>query len=310
MNPSFIPIKPDSRQRPQAQFLKWVGSKRRLLPQLLPLLPSGHRLIEPFVGAGSVFAATNYPQYLLADTNAALIALYARLQSDPQAVMADSRALFVEANLSAAAYNALRRRFNDPATPEAERAALLVYLNKFSYNGLYRLNRRGVMNVSYAHHAKLPGFPERAMTQFAGKLANPGAGAPVELLCAGFEETLTRARPGDVVYCDPPYLPASNGRACFTAYDAQAFGLQAHQRLAGLARTLASRGIPVLISNHDSQTARELYAGATLHSVHAHRSLAASQSGRGTVAELVAVFGVPSNWAPAQRMHCAGEKIQ
>jgi DNA adenine methylase len=278
-------------QTTPAPFLKWVGSKRRLLPQLLPLLPRGHRLIEPFVGAGSVFMGSSYPQYLLADTNAVLMTLYAQLQREPQAVMVASQALFVDANRSLEAYNALRARFNDPATPEVERAALFVYFNKFAFNGLYRLNRCGQMNVPYAHHVKLPGFPQAAMVQFARKLANPGAGAPVQVLCTGFEETMAQAKAGDVVYCDPPYLPMAHGRACFTAYGAQSFGLVAHQRLADLAHDLSSRGIPVVISNHDSPTTRALYAGARLHSVQAHRSLAASQSARGTVSELVAVFG-------------------
>lgn len=271
-----------------APFLKWAGSKRRLLPQLLVLLPKGQRLIEPFVGAGSVFMATNYPQYLLADTNSVLMPLYGQLQMDPQAMLAASQALFVQSNRTQEAYNTLRARFNNPATSEVERCALFVYLNKFAFNGLFRMNKKGQMNVPYAHHTRLPGFPERAMQGFAQKLGN--LDAPVELLCAGFEETMAQAKPGDVVYCDPPYLPMDHGRACFTAYGSDGFGLAAHQRLTDLARELAGRGIPVLISNHDSPTTRDLYAGATLHSVHAHRSLAASQSARGTVAELVAVF--------------------
>jgi DNA adenine methylase len=282
-----------------APFLKWVGSKRRLLPQLLPLLPKGQRLIEPFVGAGSVFMATRYPQYLLADTNAVLMALYAQLQNEPSALIQQANALFVENNLSIEAYNTLRSRFNDPATPEVERAALFIYLNKFAFNGLFRLNKKGQMNVPFAHHQVLPGFPLLAMQGFAQKLAGPGA--PVDLLCTSFEKTMRLAKAGDVVYCDPPYLPMDHGRACFTAYGAQGFGLEAHQRLATLARDLASQGIAVVISNHDSPLTRALYAGASLYSVHAHRSLAARQSARGTVSELVAVFG---------GVKCAGRRVE
>jgi DNA adenine methylase len=258
------------------------------MSQLLPLLPTGQRLVEPFVGAGSVFMGSHYPQYLLADTNAVLMALYAQLQSEPNAVITASRALFVEANRSLVAYLALRERFNNPATPKLERAALLVYLNRFAFNGLYRVNKRGAMNVSYAHHAKLPGFPQAAMANFARKLGCPGS--PVQLLCAGFEETMAQAKAGDVVFCDPPFLPMDHGRACFSAYSAQGFGLAQHARLATLAVELANRGIPVVISNHDSPTTRALYAEATLHSVHAHRSMAANTAARGQVSELVAVF--------------------
>jgi DNA adenine methylase len=270
---------------PSAPFLKWVGSKRRLLPQLLPLLPPGKRLIEPFLGAGSVFMGSQFEAYLLADSNPVLMTLYAQLQIDPETLVSRAKALFVEANRNTDAYNVLRRQFNDPATPQAERAALFVYLNKFAFNGLYRVNKKGQMNVPYAHHGKLPGFPLPALERFAHKLGQ------AQLLCGDFEETMAQAQPGDVVYCDPPFLPLDNGRACFTAYDRQGFGVAQQERLATLARELAGQGIPVVISNHDTPAARTLYAGATLHTVHAYRSMSASTAARGRVAELVAVFG-------------------
>jgi DNA adenine methylase len=272
-----------------APFLKWVGSKRRLLPQLLPLLPAGKRLIEPFVGAGSVFLATDYEQYLLADTNPVLLSLYVELQIDPSPVTKRAQALFVEANRNQAAFNALRARFNDLATPEVERAALFLYLNKFAFNGLFRVNKKGAMNVPYAHHGKLPGFPGAALERFAHKLDL------AELHCADFEQTLAQARTGDVVYCDPPYLESRNAQgeaaASFTTYSAKGFGMAEHAQLASRARQLAAQGIPVVISNHDTPVTRELYAGATLHSVQVHRSMAADTAARGKAAELVAVFG-------------------
>ena len=266
-------------------FLKWAGSKRRLLPQLLPLLPSGNRLIEPFVGAGSVFMATEFEHYLLADTNPLLMGLYAQLQTDPQGLIAQSQSLFIEANRNQQAYNALRARFNDPTTPLSERGALFVYLNKFGFNGLYRINKKGQMNAPYGHPQVLPGFPAAAMTRFASKLGQ------ARLQCADFEATMAQAQMGDVVYCDPPFLPQEHGRACFTAYGAQGFGLAEHERLAQLAGDLARKGIPVVISNHDSAMTRHLYAGAAVHKVSVQRSMAASGCARGQVAELVAVYG-------------------
>ena len=258
------------------------------MPQLLPLLPAGRRLIEPFVGAGSVFLATGYEQYLLADTNPVLMALYAQLQSDPATVTAQAQALFVEANRNQEAYNALRARFNDPATPEVERAALFVYLNKFAFNGLFRVNKKGAMNVPYAHHGKVPGFPIAAIERFTHKLAQ------AQLQCTDFEATMAQAQTGDVLFCDPPYLERQNAQGCaaasFTTYSAQGFGMAAHERLASRARELAAQGIPVVITNHDTPITRALYAGATLHTVQAHRSIAADVGARGNAAELVAVF--------------------
>ena len=122
------------------------------------------------------------------------------------------------------------------------------------------------------------------MTRFASKLGQ------TRLQCTDFLETMAQAQSGDVVYCDPPFLPLEHGRACFTAYGAQGFGLAEHERLALLAGDLARKGIPVVISNHDSALARQLYAGATVHTVCVQRSLAASGGARGPVSELVAVY--------------------
>lgn len=123
------------------------------------------------------------------------------------------------------------------------------------------------------------------MARFASKLGH------ARLQCTDFEETMAQAQGSDVVYCDPPFLPLEHGRASFTAYGAQGFGLAEHRRLAVLAGDLAAKGIPVVISNHASELTRQLYAGATVHTVSVQRSLAASGLARGQVAELVAVYG-------------------
>lgn len=96
---SFIPTVENDDDN-GAPFLKWVGSKRRLMSQLLPLLPTGKRLIEPFVGGGSVFMASNYEKYLLADCNRTLMSLYSLLKFKPSAMVNQAKDLFIEANRS------------------------------------------------------------------------------------------------------------------------------------------------------------------------------------------------------------------
>jgi DNA adenine methylase len=269
-------------------FLKWAGSKRRLLTQLLPLLPHGNRLIEPFVGGGSVFMSTDFEAYLLGDINPDLIGLYGALKRDPTTFVADAQALFVDANCNQAAYNTLRARFNDPFTPRGERAALFLYLNKFGFNGLYRVNKDGEMNVPFAHLEKVPGFPLAAIDGFAKKLSR------AQLKQSDFAAVMEQAVPGDVVYCDPVYVGRDDvqglPRKSFSAYDSQGFGLEQHQRLAQLARSLSNRGVPVVISNNDTAVTRALYAGAEFHAVAGYRSMAASTSARGKVTEMVAIF--------------------
>lgn len=273
--------------------LKWTGGKRRLLGNLIPLLPPGGRLIEPFVGAGNVFLATGYERYLLNDTNSALIAFYTALRDQPASIINQARALFTEANRKPDAYYALRQRFNAPGLDPAEKGALLLYLNKFGFNGLYRTNRQGTFNTPYGHPARLPGFPVTALQEMSDRLAT------AELMCGDFEQAMEQAGPGDVAYCDPPYVSLPS-RASFTAYGQGGFDWTDQIRLLGKAWELCHRGVSVIISNHDTPEVRELYAGSTIHSFDVRRSVAADRSARGFVKELVAIF------APTDMSACFG----
>lgn len=270
--------------------LKWIGGKQRLLPDLIPIFPTATRLVEPFVGAGSVFAALTYPRLLLADNNPNLINLYRELQAHPEALIAKTCELFTEQYKAAEVYAELRRRYNREGLEPQERAALLIYLNRFGFNGLYRVNRAGEYNVPYGHHQKLPAFPGEAMLRYSARLQG------AELVCADFEHVMERAVPGDVVYCDPPYADLEN-RASFTGYGSSGFAWEDQVRLVEKAIELSSRGVPVLISNHDTQATRRLYRDAEIYSFSVRRSVAASQSARGDVHELVAVFTPASSGA-------------
>ena len=268
-------------------FLKWAGGKRRLLPTLLPLLPSGSRLIEPFVGAGSVFLASDIDTLVLADSNPVLMSVYRRLQADAPAFIALAKPYFTEAHRTPEAYNELRQTFNDPATPDPIRAALFVYINRFGFNGLYRTNRRGECNTPYGHPKALPLFPAAAMQACAERLQG------AELHCADFEKVMSKALPGDLVYCDPPYADQTD-KASFTAYGQAGFSWADQERLANKARALVASGVTVVISNHDTPATRALYHGAELHQLTVRRSIAAASVARDEVGELVAVFA-PGN---------------
>lgn len=264
-------------------FLKWAGGKSRLLRTLLPLLPPGKRLIEPFVGAGSVFLASPFERFLLADINQVMIALYLRIQSDAPGFVRELRPYFTETNRSKAAYCALRERYNDPETPMAERVLLFVYINKFCFNGLYRTNKSGGFNVSYGKPDCVPSLQEEAILSFGKRLQH------AELYCEDFSSVMDRAEVGDVVYCDPPYADQTD-KSTFSEYGSAGFGWSDHERLANKARELAERGICVVISNHDTEATRSLYAVARLHTLSVRRSIAAASTARAAAQELVAIF--------------------
>lgn len=206
------------------------------------MLPPGQRLIEPFVGAGSVFLASPFEQFLLADINPIMIALYRHIQSDAPKFVTDLRPYFTETCRTEAVYFEMRDRYNSPETPMAERVLLFVYINKFCFNGLYRTNRKGDFNVSYGKPDNLPTLPEQAILDFAERLQH------AELFCEDFSTMMDRADIGDVVYCDPPYADQTDKKG-FSAYNSAGFGWSDHMLLANKARDLAGRGVSVVISN-------------------------------------------------------------
>jgi DNA adenine methylase len=268
---------------PHKPFLKWVGGKSRVLHHVLPKLPTGQRLIEPFVGGGAVFLGADYERYVLGDSNGHLIELYREVSKRPQEFAAAAAELFTESNLSQDRYSELRALFNSEQDPLA-RAALFLYLNKFGFNGLCRYNRAGLFNVPYGHPTRTPKLPVAEIFAFAQKATN------ATFVHCDFIELMMSAKLGDVVYCDPPYLDTDNASS-FKAYGASGFDFNRQRDLADCARDLASRGIPVVVSNHDCVAARDLYAGAELHAFTARRSVSAAGDRRGHALEILAVFG-------------------
>lgn len=264
-------------------FLKWAGGKYRLLDRLLPSIPAGARLVEPFVGSGAVFLNAGFACYLLCDLNADLIGLYRTLRRDGERFIAEARALFTPGNNTQEAFLRLRETFNASSDAE-ERSVLFLYLNRHSYNGLVRYNSKGIYNVPFGKY-KAPYFPERELTAFLDKLR----GCDVTFAVQDFRSTFAALRPGDVVYCDPPYAPVS-ATANFTSYTGGGFGVQEQIDLASEASAAAKRGVPVVLSNHDVPLIRELYADARLESFPVQRFISCNGARRGAARELLAVF--------------------
>ncbi|AFP85138.1 adenine-specific DNA-methyltransferase [secondary endosymbiont of Ctenarytaina eucalypti] len=263
-------------------FLKWAGGKYPLIETIRRHLPAGGCLIEPFVGAGSVFLNTEYDYYILADINSDLINIFNIVKERPNDFIRDARALFAaDANLSEV-YYPLRSAFN-LCTDAHERAVLFLYLNRHCYNGLCRYNLSGEFNVPFGRYKK-PYFPEWELYQFAEKARR------AVFFCEHYDKTLSRAVPGSVVYCDPPYVPLST-TANFTAYYNHRFNLIEQQNLARLASQLAGESkIPVLISNHDTALTRQWYNDAVLYYVTARRTISSNIFGRKRVNELLALY--------------------
>lgn len=265
-------------------FLKWAGGKYGLCEVINKMLPKGDCLIEPFVGAGSVFLNSNYKHYILNDINQDLINLYQVLQTKPDQFILDAAQLFTEQHNVADAYYEHRKTFN-ATTDSYQRSIMFLYLNRHGYNGLCRYNKSGGYNVPFGKY-KRPYFPEKELHLFAEKAQQ------ATFVCENYRNTFNRATDGDVIYCDPPYVPLSK-TASFTSYAGNGFGLDEQADLANAAEEVvkAKHKVSVLLSNHDTIWTRKIYEHASkIKAINVARTISQKGNGRKKVGELLALY--------------------
>lgn len=276
-------------QQKTRAFLKWAGGKYSLVEDIHARLKkasaSADTLVEPFVGAGSVFLNTDFKHYILNDINADLINLYTELKRTPDEFISDAKKLFVELNNHPEAYYEYRVQFNQ-SNDVYERAILFLYMNRHGYNGLCRYNLKGIFNVPFGKY-KRPYFPEKEMSFFAHKAQQ------ATFTCLGYDEVFKLIPENAVVYCDPPYVPLSK-TASFTSYAKGGFNLDDQANLANLAeQTAFENNIPVLISNHDTVWTRKIYSQAALDEIQVKRTISPKGGSRNKVNELMAMYLAP-----------------
>lgn len=236
--------------------LKFPGGKPRQAARIVGLFDPTKRLIEPFMGAGSVTlcAAARGMAVLASDVDPDIVHFHAAVGAFPDTVYDEAAAL--SSRPCAGYYAAIREAFNagacpHPANPSASRAGMLLWLNRAGYNGLYRRNRSGGYNVSWGKREV--SLPPRDRLRSASK-----ALSTTHIVAAqDFAAALAHAGEGDVVYLDPPYLPLKAGG--FTAYSGTPFGEDEHARLHDHARAARDRGADVYLSNHTVEATFRLY---------------------------------------------------
>lgn len=267
-------------------FLKWVGGKRQLLPEILRRLPAEiDHYVEPFLGGGAVFFALAAEGRIrkgahLSDANEELVTTYRAVRDYVEDVIFALDSYRNEPEVYERA-----RRWDWRELPKPSVAARMIYLNKTGFNGLYRVNRAGKFNTPFGRYAK-PTICDAPVIRAASRALRD---ADVDR--CDFEGHEVVVRPGSVFYFDPPYLPVS-ATSDFTSYTGEGFGIEDHRRLAALFDRLARAGVPVLLSNSSAPAVRELYARHRVEEVSARRSVNSVGSKRGAVTELL-VSGIP-----------------
>jgi DNA adenine methylase len=287
---------------PGRPLLKWAGGKRQLLPALRSFYPIAFtRYIEPFFGSGAVFfdlhAAGRLAgrQAWLVDDNSDLVGCYRMLMSRADEVIAHLRLLATEHGTRGTDfyYEVRDARFNPMRAASGaytpEMAAMLIYLNRTGFNGLFRLNKAGAFNVPAGRYANPRIVDEAHLRQVAAALRGRG----VTLVHGSFDGALAEAGQGDFVYCDPPYAPLSR-TACFANYTARGFTLNDQARLQHALIAAAGRGASVVLSNSSAPDIEELYstgearlARLRIERVSARRAINSRADARGPVTELI-----------------------
>jgi DNA adenine methylase len=289
-------------------ILKWAGGKRQLLPELRPFYPRGFsRYVEPFLGSGAVFldlynsGLLHGRRVALSDINADVVGCYLVVRDRPADVIAALRGYEAQHRKGGAAhyyevrdglFNPARRAVHASADPASAYtpalAAMLIYLNRTGFNGLFRVNGRGEFNVPAGRYANPLICDEPNLYAWSAALRRSG----VTLRVATFDRALAHAGQDDFVYLDPPYAPVSV-TARFTAYTAGGFGPLQQETLQRMVIALASRGASVLLSNSAAPQIKALYtrhrgartAGLKATTVAARRAINSRAASRGSVRE-------------------------
>lgn len=257
-------------------YLRWAGSKQRILGQLAPFLPSTFgTYFEPFLGAGSLFFLLSPKRAVLSDACEELVENYRAVRDGASQVCRHLKSM----RLCEDVYYEIR---DARSRGRFKGAAEFIYLNKGCWNGLYRVNSSGQFNVPYG----------RPKTDFLIDIENVRACAnalarrSVKLLHCDFEISLKSAKRGDFVYLDPPYVTRHN-RNGFRDYNESLFSWDDQVRLAQVAESLVRRGVYVLISNASHDDVLDLYPSFEASVLTRNSTLAGDRKYRTQVEELV-----------------------
>lgn len=230
-------------------FLKWVGGKTRIASIIASLAPDRYkRYVEPFCGSAAVFFALRPKKALLNDAIAELIICLEVVRDDPVEVMN-----LLDKLLNTKEYFYQVRSQNPEEMSTSARAARFIYLNKTSFRGLWRVNRKGKFNTPYGNY-KRPYYNRETVLTASEALKE------TELRCLDFRKILEECEEDDWVFLDPPYIPDRKW-GDFTRYTVGRFGSKDHRDLARLMDQLDSRGVKWLLTNSDTPITREIYNG-------------------------------------------------
>lgn len=289
----YITVKP---------FVKWAGGKSQLLNEIRAKYPKKiDKYCEPFVGGGAVLLdvlANCHPkEVLINDINGELVNTYSQIKNNVDKLikmLSEMQESFWSKNDvdRKGMYTSKRDRFNDIKVNgddkiNLEKAALFIFLNKTCFNGLYRVNRKGLFNVPIGSYKNPPICDAENLKNISKLLQN------VQIKCGDYSECEDFIDENTFVYIDPPYRPLT-ATASFTSYSENEFGDKEQIELGKFVDRISAKGAKVVVSNSDPKNSDEndcffddLYSSYTVKRVSAKRMINSKASGRGSIKELL-----------------------
>ncbi|MDE7242131.1 DNA adenine methylase [Desulfovibrio sp.] len=266
-------------------IVKWVGGKRQLLPELLPLLP--RRLVdytycEPFLGGGALLFAIQPKKAIVNDINFDLIGLYSVVRDDVESLISELQKFKNDSDsfYSVREWDRDKEYYNSLSL--LKKSARLVYLNKTCYNGLFRVNNAGEFNTPFGNY-KNPNIVNASILRAVNRYLTTNN---VDFTSCDYTHVLKDLPRKSFVYLDPPYDPVSD-TANFTGYTKGGFGKDAQIRLREQCDELDSRGIKFMLSNSATDFIKEQYSAYRIKVLPAKRNINSIGNKRGNVPEVV-----------------------
>lgn len=265
-------------------LLKWVGGKRQLLSDIIPMIDNKcSTYVEPFIGGGAVLFRMQPKKAIINDYNHELINVYKVVRDNLDELL---ELLYIhQANNSAEYYYEVRawdRGEYLNKMSNIEKAARIIYLNKTCYNGLYRVNSAGQFNSPYGRY-KNPNIVNEAVLK---AVSNYFKNNDIDIRNGDYKDTLINLDKSSFVYLDPPYMPISSSSS-FTGYTEGGFGYNRQVELKQECDKLTQQGIRFVQSNSDCDEIRELYKEYKIKTVKAKRSINSVAKRRGEINEVL-----------------------
>ena len=264
-------------------FLKWPGSKREQREILKNKLPKNfNTYIEPFAGGGSLFLYLGLEQTIINDINKQLINCYIQIRDNVNEFITKIKELD-NTKIDNDYYLKLREQYNQCIVNnknDVECAALLYWLNKRCFNGLYRINKNGLFNASWNKSTGPITLDEDNLKQVSKYLQN------IYIFNQDFSFISSIAKKRDLIYIDSPYAPLTES-AKFTNYNADGFNEQDHRRLADIVHKLTDKQIYIIVSNHNTELIRNLYKGYNFDVIKVSRKINTDATKRTGTEEII-----------------------